>query len=64
MSIEYRRHAKSQCMPSSREMSSFEKVRPGIRPRFFSQKMAQKEPEERERGVRVYDVWAGGDGGG
>ena len=25
-------------------MSSLEKVRPGIRPRFFSQKRAQKEP--------------------
>ena len=40
------RHAKSQCMPSSREMSSFENVSPGIRPRFLSQKMAQNEPEE------------------
>ena len=39
---EYSRQAKSQWRPSSREMSSLEKVRPGIRPRFFSQKMAQK----------------------
>jgi len=27
-------------------MSSLEKVNPGIRPRFFSQKMAQKLQEE------------------
>ena len=33
----YNRQAKSQCMPSSREMSSFEKVSPGIKPRFFNQ---------------------------
>ena len=46
-SIEYSRHAKSQCIPSSREMSSFEKVSPGMRPRFLSQKMAQKEPEKK-----------------
>lgn len=39
---EYSRQAKSQCRPSSREISSLEKVRPGIRPRFLSQKMAQK----------------------
>uniref|UniRef100_A0AAG5D4I2 Uncharacterized protein n=1 Tax=Anopheles atroparvus TaxID=41427 RepID=A0AAG5D4I2_ANOAO len=38
------RQAKSQCRPSSREISSFEKVKPGIRPRFFSQKMAAKLP--------------------
>mmetsp|Transcript_8228 Transcript_8228/g.20399 ORF Transcript_8228/g.20399 Transcript_8228/m.20399 type:complete len:213 (+) Transcript_8228:342-980(+) len=43
-SMEYSRHAKSQCRPSSREMSSLEKVRPFMRPRFLSQKMAQKEP--------------------
>ena len=36
--------AKSQCMPSSREISSFEKVKPGMRPRFFSQKMEQNAP--------------------
>ena len=29
---------------SSREMSSFEKQSPGIMPRFFNQKMAQKLP--------------------
>jgi hypothetical protein len=38
------RQAKSVCMPSSREMSSLEKVRPGIRPRFLSQKMDANEP--------------------
>ena len=32
------------CRPSSREMSSLEKVRPGMSRRFFSQKMAQKDP--------------------
>ena len=36
--------AKSQCKPSSREMSSFEKLNPGIKPRFFNQKMEQKLP--------------------
>ena len=41
------RHAKSVCMPSSRLMSSLEKVRPGMRPRFLSQKMAAKEPEKK-----------------
>mmetsp|Transcript_26167 Transcript_26167/g.66464 ORF Transcript_26167/g.66464 Transcript_26167/m.66464 type:complete len:213 (-) Transcript_26167:457-1095(-) len=46
-SIEYNRQAKSQCRPSSRLMSSFEKVRPGMRPRFLSQKMAQNEPEKK-----------------
>ena len=30
------------CRPSSRDISSLENVSPGIRPRFFSQKMAQK----------------------
>ena len=33
----YSRHAKSQCMPSSREMSSLLNVRPGIKPLFLSQ---------------------------
>jgi len=36
------RQAKSQCNPSSVEMSSFENVKPGIRPLFFNQKIAQK----------------------
>ena len=41
---EKRRQAKSVCMPSSREMSSLEKVRPGMSPRFFNQKMAANDP--------------------
>lgn len=44
---EKRRQAKSVCSPSSREMSSLEKVRPGINPRFFNQKMDAKEPARR-----------------
>ena len=46
-SIEYSVHAKSQCRPSSLEINSFEKVKPGISPRFLSQKSAQKEPEKK-----------------
>src|ERR1700760_2391835 len=38
------RQAKSVCIPSSREISSLEKVRPGMRPRFLSQKIEAKEP--------------------
>lgn len=38
----YRRQAKSQCRPSSLEISSFENVKPGIKPLFLSQKMEQK----------------------
>lgn len=38
------RQAKSVCKPSSLEISSLEKVRPGINYLFFNQKMAQKEP--------------------
>jgi hypothetical protein len=33
-------------MPSSLLISSFEKHKPGIRPLFFIQKIAQKEPEK------------------
>jgi hypothetical protein len=33
--------------PSSREMSSLEKVRPGMRPRFLSQKIEANEPEKK-----------------
>lgn len=40
-------HAKSQCNPSSRLIISLLNVRPGIRPRFFSQKMEQKLPEKK-----------------
>ena len=39
-------HAKSQCIPSSRLINSLLKQSPGIRPRFFSQKIAQKDPEK------------------
>jgi hypothetical protein len=46
ISFEYRRHVKSQCSPSSRLISSLLKQSPGIRPRFFNQKMAQKELEK------------------
>ena len=45
LSNEYSKHAKSQCSPSSREINSFENVRPGIKPRFFSQNITQKLPE-------------------
>jgi hypothetical protein len=44
LSILKSRQAKSQWRPSSREISSFENVRPGMRPRFLSQKIAQKLP--------------------
>ena len=40
------KQAKSVCMPSSRLISSFEKVRPGMSPRFFIQNMEAKEPEK------------------
>lgn len=40
-------HAKSVWMPSSLEISSLLKVRPGIRPRFFNQKIAQNDPEKK-----------------
>ena len=36
--------AKSQCTPSSLEINSFEKVSPGIRPRFFNQNIEQNAP--------------------
>ena len=39
--------AKSQCTPSSLEINSLEKVRPGIRPRFFNQKIEQNAPEKK-----------------
>ena len=35
------------CVPSSRLINSFEKVRPGIKPRFFNQKTAAKDPEKK-----------------
>jgi hypothetical protein len=37
-----RRQAKSQCSPSSLDISSFENVKTGIKPLFLSQKMVQK----------------------
>jgi hypothetical protein len=43
----YSKQAKSVCMPSSLLISSFEKHKPGMRPRFFIQKIAQKEPEKK-----------------
>ena len=41
------RQAKSVCSPSSLEMSSLLNVSPGIRPRFFNQKIAAKLPEKK-----------------
>ena len=46
ISFEYRRHTKLQCIPSLGLISSLLKHNPGIRPCFFNQKMAQKEPEK------------------
>ena len=43
----YSKHAKSQCKPSSRLMSSLEKHKPGIKPRFFNQNTAQNDPEKK-----------------
>jgi hypothetical protein len=40
----YSRQAKSVCIPSSLEISSLEKVRPGMSPLFLSQKIEQKLP--------------------
>lgn len=40
------RQAKSVCIPSSLLISSLENVSPGIRPRFFSQNIAAKQPEK------------------
>mmetsp|Transcript_1694 Transcript_1694/g.5333 ORF Transcript_1694/g.5333 Transcript_1694/m.5333 type:complete len:214 (+) Transcript_1694:701-1342(+) len=42
----YRWHAKLVWRPSSLEISSLLKHRPGMIPRFLSQKMAQKDPEK------------------
>lgn len=43
----YNRHAKSRCSPSSREINSLLCVKPGIKPRFLSQKIAAKLPEKK-----------------
>ena len=40
--LEYNKQAKSVCNPSSRAINSLECPRPGINPRFFNQKIAQK----------------------
>ena len=39
--------AKSQCIPSSREINSLEKVNPGNKPLFFNQKIEQNAPEKK-----------------
>ncbi|CAY80754.2 hypothetical protein WN66_03549 [Saccharomyces cerevisiae] len=41
------KHAKSVCKPSSLQINSLEKVKPGIIPLFFNQKMEAKEPEKK-----------------
>ncbi len=46
ISYEYKMHAKLQSSPLSRLISSLLKQSPVIRPCFFNQKMAQKEPEK------------------
>eukprot|EP00835_Amoeboradix_gromovi_P003000 NODE_184_length_15718_cov_0.161342.p14 type:complete len:101 gc:universal NODE_184_length_15718_cov_0.161342:10138-10440(+) len=38
------KHAKSQCSPSSRLINSLLKVRPGMNPRFLSQKIDANDP--------------------
>lgn len=43
----YSRQAKSVCIPSSLLINSLEKVRPGIKPLFFNQNIAQKLPEKK-----------------
>ncbi len=45
--FKYRRHAKSQWRASLRLISSLLKHNPGIRPRFLSQKIAQKDPKKK-----------------
>ena len=48
----YNRQAKSQCKPSSLDINTLEKLRPGINPRFLSQKMAQKLSKGRQSDIR------------
>ena len=50
------RHAKSVWSPSSLEMSSLENVSPGMRPRFFSQKMAANDPEKKMPSTHAYAI--------
>ncbi len=45
--LECRRHAKLQWSPSSWLINSLLKLRPGMRPRFLSQNITQKEPEKK-----------------
>lgn len=44
---ENNKQAKSVCKPSSREISSLLKVKPGMRPRFLSQKIDANDPEKK-----------------
>ncbi|CAG7879655.1 unnamed protein product [Brassica rapa] len=44
---ETRRSTSRSAKPSSREINSLEKVKPGISPRFLSQKIEQKLPEKK-----------------
>jgi hypothetical protein len=46
-SLEYKRHAKSQCRPSLGLISLLLKQSPGIRPQILSQKIAQKDPKKK-----------------
>ena len=45
--FKYRRQAKSLCSPSSWLMSSIEKHSPGSSPLFFSQMIAQNDPQKK-----------------
>ncbi|RID73863.1 hypothetical protein BRARA_B00989 [Brassica rapa] len=47
MAGETRRSTSRSAKPSSREINSLEKVKPGISPRFLSQKIEQKLPEKK-----------------
>src|SRR5690606_17393531 len=44
---EYNKHANSQCIPSSRLISSLLNAIPGISPRFFNQNIAANDPEKK-----------------
>ena len=46
INFRYSRIANSVCNASSREINSLLKVRPGIKPRFFNQKIEQNAPEK------------------
>lgn len=51
------RHAKSVSIPSSWLMWLLEKVGPGMRPRFLSQKMDVKEPEKKIPSTTAKVTW-------